>query len=160
MLNCTLVYCLKDNYILLGKKKRGFAEGKINGYGGKVQEGESFEEAAVRELFEESKIKASVKDLEKVAVLDYFFTDVPPEKNWDQKVHVYILRKWEGIATETEEMRPGWYKMDKLPSEQMWSDDPFWLHMVFEGKKIIGSFYFVNKGKDVEKHEVKVVEKL
>lgn len=40
--------------ILLGLKKRGFGAGKWNGFGGKVEKGETIEAAALRELEEES----------------------------------------------------------------------------------------------------------
>ncbi|CAN0261386.1 unnamed protein product, partial [Ectocarpus fasciculatus] len=44
--------------ILLGMKKRGFGEGKWNGFGGKVESGESVDEAAKRELMEEAGVTA------------------------------------------------------------------------------------------------------
>ncbi len=37
-----------DKQILLGLKKRGFGEGKWNGFGGKVHVGESIAKGAVR----------------------------------------------------------------------------------------------------------------
>jgi 8-oxo-dGTP pyrophosphatase MutT (NUDIX family) len=37
-------------------KKRGFGVGKWNGYGGKLDEGESIEQCAIRELEEECSI--------------------------------------------------------------------------------------------------------
>ena len=37
--------------VLLGYKKRGFAQGRWNGFGGKVQPGENIEDAAVRLVF-------------------------------------------------------------------------------------------------------------
>ena len=39
--------------VLLGMKKRGFGVGKWNGFGGKVQEGETIRECARRETQEE-----------------------------------------------------------------------------------------------------------
>ena len=71
----TLVFCVKrengdfdhndldytkNSLILLGMKKRGFGTGKWNGFGGKVEAGESNEQAALRELKEESSIIAKV----------------------------------------------------------------------------------------------------
>jgi 8-oxo-dGTP diphosphatase/2-hydroxy-dATP diphosphatase len=44
----TLVFVLKEEEILLGLKKRGFAEGRWNGFGGKVEIGETIEDAAKR----------------------------------------------------------------------------------------------------------------
>eukprot|EP00056_Hartaetosiga_gracilis_P017259 m.6783 g.6783 ORF g.6783 m.6783 type:complete len:151 (-) comp5533_c0_seq1:454-906(-) len=51
----TLVFAFADEdrkRILLGMKKRGFGKGKFNGFGGKLEKGETVEEAAVRELQE------------------------------------------------------------------------------------------------------------
>lgn len=44
----TLVLVVQPSRILLGMKKRGFGAGLWNGFGGKVQTGESIEEAAHR----------------------------------------------------------------------------------------------------------------
>ncbi|XP_023213973.1 7,8-dihydro-8-oxoguanine triphosphatase-like [Centruroides sculpturatus] len=44
----TIVLVRESSRVLLGLKKRGFGEGKWNGFGGKVQEGETIEEAAIR----------------------------------------------------------------------------------------------------------------
>ena len=44
----TLVSVLKDDEILLGLKKRGFGVGWWNGFGGKINNGETIEEAAKR----------------------------------------------------------------------------------------------------------------
>ena len=48
-LETTLLYLRKNDEILLAKKKRGFAKDKYNGVGGKVENGETPEEAAIRE---------------------------------------------------------------------------------------------------------------
>ncbi len=44
----TLVSVIKDDKILLGLKKRGFGVGWWNGFGGKINNGETIEEAAKR----------------------------------------------------------------------------------------------------------------
>lgn len=44
----TLVLVVQPQRVLLGMKKRGFGAGLWNGFGGKVQPGESIEEAARR----------------------------------------------------------------------------------------------------------------
>lgn len=44
----TLVLVVQPPRVLLGLKKRGFGAGLWNGFGGKVQPGESIEEAAHR----------------------------------------------------------------------------------------------------------------
>lgn len=44
---------MKENQILLAMKKRGFGAGKWNGAGGKINAGETIEEATTREVDEE-----------------------------------------------------------------------------------------------------------
>jgi 8-oxo-dGTP pyrophosphatase MutT (NUDIX family) len=50
----------KNSLVMMGMKKRGFGTGKWNGFGGKVEAGESNEGAAIRELEEESSVVAKV----------------------------------------------------------------------------------------------------
>ncbi len=58
-----LTLCIIYQYpkVLLGMKKRGFGAGRFNGFGGKVENGESIEEAAKREVVEE--VGLNVKSL-------------------------------------------------------------------------------------------------
>ena len=44
----TLVLVVQPGRVLLGMKKRGFGAGKWNGFGGKVEHGETIEQAARR----------------------------------------------------------------------------------------------------------------
>ena len=44
----TLAFVRESTRILLGLKKRGFGQGRWNGFGGKVQAGETIEAGAVR----------------------------------------------------------------------------------------------------------------
>lgn len=44
----TLAFVRESTRILLGLKKRGFGQGLWNGFGGKVQPGETIEAGAVR----------------------------------------------------------------------------------------------------------------
>lgn len=135
----TLCFLLKDDSVLLAMKKRGFGVGKWNGVGGKVKE-ESIEDAARRETQEEISVK--VGPLKKVAVLHFYFPDDPEKKDWNQDVHVFTAYSWLGEPKETEEMRPKWFKKDKLPFRDMWNDDPLWLPRVLAGKKLEGWLAF------------------
>ena len=97
----------KDKEILLAMKKRGFGKGRWNGVGGKVdsEKGDkSIISAAIRETQEEIGVK--IKKIEKVALLKFRFPYIPENerKEWDQDVHVFLARTWEGEPIETEEM--------------------------------------------------------
>lgn len=71
----TLAFLLKEGEICLALKKRGFGEGNWNGFGGKLEGDESVSFASVREIQEESGVLVNENDLNKVAIVDFFFTD-------------------------------------------------------------------------------------
>src|SRR3989344_3513401 len=125
----TLCFLVRGEQVLLARKKSGFAEGKINGVGGKVNDEENVIDAAKRETFEE--VGVVVKSLKKVAVLDFHFTH---NYDWNQQVIVFIAEKWTGEPEESEEMDPSWYLFEKIPYEKMWVDDIYWLPKVLKGK--------------------------
>jgi ADP-ribose pyrophosphatase YjhB (NUDIX family) len=160
MHDATLCYLIQGNSILLGLKKRGFGEGRWNGYGGKPNPGESIEDAVIREVKEEMNVSLSKRHLEKVAVIDFYFTNAPKDKDWDQTVYVFFARKWKGEPEETEEMRPQWFDYDKVPINQMWADDPYWLPLIIEGKKVRAEFTFGQDNSSVLKKKVTIVDQL
>ncbi|KAJ8036799.1 7,8-dihydro-8-oxoguanine triphosphatase [Holothuria leucospilota] len=59
----TLVFVHKDSKVLLGMKKRGFGVNRWNGFGGKVQKGETIEEGAKSMGFTRSKGYRKVRGL-------------------------------------------------------------------------------------------------
>ncbi len=146
----TLVFFVEDGKILLGMKKRGFGVNKWNGFGGKVIEGEEIESAAIREVFEEIGVK--IKKLEKFGEIEFYF---PHKSEWNQVVHVFLARDWEGEIKETEEMKPKWFDINSIPYEEMWVDDKFWLPQVLEGKKIKAKFVFGQDNNSLIDYEVK-----
>jgi mutator protein MutT len=154
MRDATLVFLIKGeppDEILLGLKKAGFAQGKFNGFGGKVENGETIEKAAMRELREETGIRVSVQDLQRMAHLTFMF---PAKPEWDQVVHVFLARRWEGDPTETGEMKPAWYKVSEIPIQNMWQDDPHWLPLVLRGKRIRARFTFQEDNETVGAIEI------
>lgn len=131
----TLVIIHNDSQILLGAKKRGFGEEYVNGFGGKVKENETIEQAAKRELYEEAGIEA---ELEKMGEIEFEFESKPELL----EVHFYRSNAFSGEPTESEEMRPRWYPIDEIPYDKMWPDDPYWMPMLLKGEKFKGKFLF------------------
>jgi 8-oxo-dGTP pyrophosphatase MutT (NUDIX family) len=157
MKNTTLLFLIRKSSdgvtdICLAMKKRGFGKGRFNGVGGKVEEGESVEDAVHREAEEEVGVK--VGEIQKCAELTFTF---PHEPSFDQLVHVFITEDFEGEPSETEEMSPSWLSTTYIPYAEMWPDDIFWLPKVLEGNKIIGRFTF-GEGDTIQEKEVSVVE--
>lgn len=145
MTQATICYCIKDGQILLGMKKIRFGAGKWNGYGGKIDAGETNEEAAARELFEESGLATDPQALEKIADVRFYFKDTPMFQ-----CHVYIARSWQGEPQESDEMRPAWFPLDRLPKDAMWVSDLLWLERTLAGEHLVGEVRFNENGTEVE----------
>ena len=97
----TLCFLTKKHEVLLGKKKKGFGEGKWLGIGRKVEVDEDIEEAVVREVLEE--VSVIPMHFQKSAVLNFYF---PYEKNpdrWNQQMIVSITSHWSGHIKESYE---------------------------------------------------------
>lgn len=139
MIQATTCLLRKDDKILLAMKKRGFGVNKWNGVGGKQEQGEEIDITAVREVEEEIKVKIDPQDLEKIATFRFYF---PYKPEWHMEVHFYFCYKWQGEPEETEEMKPEWFDLNKLPYDKMWSDDIHWLPRVLKGEKLEGELYF------------------
>ncbi|MEI7749467.1 MAG: 8-oxo-dGTP diphosphatase [Candidatus Moraniibacteriota bacterium] len=137
--------------ICLAMKKRGFGTGKWNGVGGKLEPGESIEDAARRETEEEIGVK--VGELRQVAELEFRYS---VRSDWDQLVHVFFAEAWEGEPTESEEMRPERYRVSDIPFDFMWPDDRYWLPVVIAGTLVRGRFVF-GEGEAILEHEVLVI---
>lgn len=137
-LETTLLLLRKDNEILLAKKKRGFGEGKYNGVGGKLEKGETPEEAMIRETEEE--IMVTPTKYEKMGIIE--FLEYVKGERTNVKFHLYVATKWEGIPRESDEMEPKWFALDNLPYQDMFPDDKYWLPYILEGKKVNAFFDF------------------
>lgn len=132
----TLCIIHKHPKVLLGMKKRGFGEGRWNGFGGKVEENESLEEAVKREVREEAGIE--IGGLDKMGVIEFEFQD-------DSKileVHIFRSENFLGEPAESEEMKPRWFHIGEIPFDRMWPDDKYWIPLFLEGKKFTGKFLF------------------
>ncbi|XP_076996559.1 oxidized purine nucleoside triphosphate hydrolase [Tamandua tetradactyla] len=149
----TLVLVLQPQQVLLGMKKRGFGAGRWNGFGGKVQEGETIEDGARRELQEESGL--TVDTLHKVGQIMFEFVGDPEQMD----VHIFRADSVHGTPVESEEMRPQWFQLDQIPFKDMWPDDSYWFPLLLQKKKFHGYFKFQGQDTilDYRLHEVERV---
>lgn len=161
MKDTTLLFLIKRNPeshtitdILLAIKKRSLGEGKWNGVGGKLNEGETLIAGLLREAEEE--VHVLVNSYYEVAQLALTYTEKP---EWDQLIHVFFSESWEKEPSESEEMRPEWYKVENIPYNTMWPDDTFWLPKVIQGDLVKGSFTYGGNENILEQH-VEVVSSL
>lgn len=151
--NLILIY--DNEKILLGMKKRGFGEGKWNGFGGKIHEGETIKEAARRELKEEAAIDLNkIDNLKERGIINFHFDG----KDEIQEVHFLSVSSGDivGKPKETEEMFSRWFNHSEIPFEKMWVDDPHWMPHLLKGKNFSGDFYFNNDGSAILKKNLEV----
>lgn len=133
-----LTLCIVHQHprVLLGMKKRGFGAGRWNGFGGKVEGDETVEVAAIREIKEEVGIVPT--KMTRVGVLDFLFDSDHKEL----EVHVFRISEFSCEPSESEEMKPQWFDVDKIPFDNMWNSDTLWLPLLLEGKSFRGAFHY------------------
>jgi 8-oxo-dGTP pyrophosphatase MutT (NUDIX family) len=136
MQHMTLLYLINNQRILLALKKRGFGMGRWNGVGGKVEQNENIEAAAIRECIEE--IGVTPHSLELVAEMN--FNELHNGKRKQLHLTVFISREWTGKPVETEEMAPRWFSFKSIPYTKMWPADAIWLPLVVKGQKFSAEF--------------------
>jgi len=117
-------------------KKRGFGANRWNGVGGKLDQGETVDQALVRETQEEIGVTPTVYE----RVADITFDEYHDGQKAIMHVHVFIAQAWEGEPAESEEMAPQWFPKSSLPMADMWPDDPYWLPQVLDGQKLTATF--------------------
>jgi 8-oxo-dGTP diphosphatase len=158
MQKATLVFLVREGpprEVLLGLKRVGFGAGKYTGLGGKVEAGETVEQAAARELEEETGVKVLTEALRPVGSLAFLF---PARPAWSQMVTVFLVERWAGEPVESAEMNPVWFGVDELPFEQMWEDGAHWLPRVLAGERIAAWFTFGEDNESIEEVEMRAWE--
>lgn len=139
---------VSGNKVLLGqRKKNGFGHGKWLGFGGKLENSETIDQAMTREFFEETSIK--VLEFAKRGILTFHYINDP-----DMEVHYYEVLKYKGEPQESNEMAVRWFNIESIPYDQMFPNDQYWLPMFLKKKFFKGEFYFNNKY-EIDKYDFK-----
>jgi 8-oxo-dGTP diphosphatase len=142
LFNATLCFPIRGRQVLLGRKMKKIGQGRLNGWGGGIENGETPEESIIRELEEEAKIHALPSGLEKVGIVDFHNTN-SDRTVFVCRVHVFFLHQWEGEAQPTDEViDPKWFDIGNLPLDEMMLADKIWLPMVLAGRKITAEAHY------------------
>ena len=161
-LTLLLLHDAANARVLLGLKLRGFGAGKWNGFGGKIEPGETVLAAALREMAEECSLH--VFSARYAAHVTFDFVGAAERMS----VHVLTASRWRAAEAagadaaadaaadlsaepvESDEMRPRWFPTDAIPFGEMWLDDRHWLPPVLAGKCVSARFLFRGHDEIVE----------
>ena len=146
----TLCILRKGDDLLMGLKKLRLGAGYYNGFGGKLEAGETLEECIVREVKEESSL--DLLEFEKRGIITFETVDHLNE------VHIYEGVSWSGEPIESDEMTPIWLKIEDLPYEKMWESDKVW-HPYFFKREFFDGWLIFDKNHQVLDYEVVKIDK-
>ena len=131
-----ICYVRDRGCVLLQLRAEGlFGAGRWNAPGGHVEEGDSPEEAAVREVREETGL--GVRDLLNHGALTYYFGEAPEPTN---TVHVFSTNRFSGEARDGDEGRLEWFAEGALPYDRMFPDDRACVPYLLSGQRFHGTF--------------------
>jgi 8-oxo-dGTP diphosphatase len=133
-----------DEFLLQLKSEGRFGEGFWNAPGGKIEGTETPEEAARREVREETGL--TVGNLEKVGDLEFYFGLSKSTPDWTAEV--FLCSNFAGeLSGSSSEGELKWFHKNGIPYDQMWADDKHWLPLLTENssaerKLFRGTFVF------------------
>jgi 8-oxo-dGTP diphosphatase len=145
----TLCYVRQDGQTLMlhrVKKTNDMHAGKWNGLGGKLHPGETPEECAIREVYEESGLRV------RNPLLKGFLTFPAFADDEDWYVFVFLVEEFEGELIDSPEGNLRWVKDGELNSLNLWAGDPIFLPWL--EKPGIFSGRFTYKDGKLISHEV------
>jgi mutator protein MutT len=150
MKQVTLLFLRREGQLLLAMKKRGFGEGFWNGVGGKIEPGETIEQAVVRECREE--IGVTPQNIRAAGRLEFYVKGRPEHAH---NIHIFSCTEWSGEPVETAEMRPQWFDLPAIPYDSMWPDDRLWLPHLIGNQPFTGNVT-VDAGNTVIESQINV----
>ncbi len=145
----TLCYLKKDGKTLMlhrVKKENDIHEGKYNGLGGKFEQGETPEECAAREVFEECGLRA------KNLILKGAITFPKFSKGEDWYVFVFVIDAFDGEMIVSNEGNLEWVDDRELLNLNLWAGDKIFLKWL--DRKDFFSAKFTYENGDLTSHSV------
>ncbi len=135
----TLVFPVQGNGITLATKTSGPGAGRLNGYGGGVEPGETLDGCALREFYEETG-GAYISEIV-VASGVFRYRGMVRAMNYRDgggfsvcDIFVYTTLAWKGEIRSTSEMQnPRVYKARDIPRLNMLPGDKYWLPQFLSG---------------------------
>lgn len=143
-----------EKYLLLLKADGKFGGGFWNAPGGKIEDGETPENAAIREVREETGFE--IRRLENSGHLEFYFGHGKKRPDWTAEV--YTSSDFDGTLKESDEGKLGWFSKDELPMDKMWEDDRHWLPLLVKGTRFHGIFEFTQDSKRLVSYSIRKLD--
>jgi 8-oxo-dGTP diphosphatase len=149
----TLCYIRKNGKTLMlhrVKKENDMHEGKWNGLGGKIEEGETPEECIIREVKEECGLNAKNPLMKGVLSFPQF------SKGETWYVFLFVISEFDGELIESNEGNLEWIDDDKLFDLNLWEADKIFMKWLdkeafFSGKFIYKEGVFIEHKFEIHK---------
>lgn len=150
----TVCYIIDQNQTLLGLKKDRLGKGFYNGFGGHIEDGESIEQAAFREVEEECGLKPLCLEKKGIVLITHESSDLEVE------LHIFFCEIFSGEVKPSDEMEPKWFSLAQIPYDQMWPSDRHYLPLFLEGYKCLAHFYLDKSKRNILSHSIQRVDRL
>lgn len=146
----------KDGKILMlcrNRKKNDFHDfGRMLGVGGHLEENESIEECAVREVFEETGLKIKAPELKAVINFPAF-----GKQKDDWEVYFYHATDFEGCVISKEKQIEGdlvWVDKSQITKQNVYEGDKIIFPHVVSGEKVMKGVFEYNENNELVKHQI------
>lgn len=137
----TLCYLRRDQHTLMVhriKKANDIHEGKWNGLGGKLEPGETPEECAMREIYEESGLRMRNPLLKGILTFPLFALD----EDW--YAFVFVVTDFDGELIDSPEGQLRWVPDEELLSLNLWEGDRVFLPWLDRPGFFSGKFSYID----------------
>jgi len=121
------------------KKENDFHEGKWNGLGGKLENGESPEDCVIREVKEESGIEISRPHLHGFITFPLF------DGVEDWYVFIFTAEIFKGSIIDSPEGKLEWIPDSELLKLNLWEGDAIFMKWLFQDKFFSAKFIYKDK---------------
>lgn len=91
-----------------------------------------------------------VRFAEDRGVIEFVYAEKP---EWSTSCRIFSSADFEGEPKESEEMRPRWFTIGRIPYREMWESDGIWFPQLLAGGRVGYRIYF-NEEMRLLKYEV------